>query len=96
MPRFVFMIELVIKIDCEKTERALNAVSVIMETDKMVLIKDWLKLNELLYKTAEAIKDDPALHEGLIKKYGKNNVVDLMGILKRQLQTINAIPDSSK
>ena len=75
------MLEIVIKIDCEKTEKALKATSIIMETDKTVLVKDWLKLNELLYETAEAINEDPSLYMGLLKKYGKNTVDDLLGIL---------------
>lgn len=75
------MIEVVIKIDCEKTERALNGLSVILGQTVGDIIKDNLNLNEVLISMAKAIKRKDDL-EGWEEVFGEKAINDLLMILE--------------
>lgn len=76
------MIELLLKIDCKKTEKALLAVCKMSDKTPDELIRDWLALNQSLIDIAEVTKRDPELKKNVITLCGEDVLNDLLGVLK--------------
>jgi len=73
--------EIVINIDCEKIEKALNAICLITEKSPSVTIKELLQLNEMLMEIAFEIAKDKEAKSRIVKKYGQEILNDLLQIL---------------
>ena len=75
------MIELVIKIDCEKTEKALMAVCKITKLTPEEQIKEWLDLNQTLIDIANTAKNRDSVRANFVTVAGNDCLNDLLGIL---------------
>jgi hypothetical protein len=76
------MIELLLQIDNEKTEKAFETVCKVTNKSPEQLIHDWLSLNESLIDIVNVTKRDETLKNNVISICGESGLNDLLGVLK--------------